>query len=86
MSPSPFIAADARDKHPCSPGTPNLLQVQSFTERQLEELLHVIQRRLGTSQEQPGDFDYARMVAHELNNAITVSRLRQGLELGSSPA
>ena len=55
------------------------------TEQQLETLLRSIQRRLGTSQEELGDFDYARVIAHELNNLLTVSRLRQGMASGTNP-
>lgn len=86
MSYSESSAVKTRESSPVPHGMPSYLQLQSYSEKQLEDLLRAIQRRLGTNHEGPGDFDYARMVAHELNNALTVSRLKQGLELGSSPA
>ena len=38
-----------------------------------------LQRRLGTSLEQPGDFTRVREVAHKLNNLLCVSLLRNQL-------
>lgn len=54
--------------------------VRNSDEAQLEVLLRTIQRRLGTADEQPLDFVRARMVAHELNNQITLTRLRAELQ------
>jgi len=54
--------------------------VRNSDEAQLEVLLRAIQMRLGTAAEQPHDFVRARMVAHELNNQITLTRLRAELQ------
>jgi len=83
MSYSESSAAKVRADSPVPHGMPSAQQLQSFSEKQLEELLRAVQRRLGTSHEGPGDFDYARTVAHELNNVLTVSRLKEGLGLDS---
>jgi hypothetical protein len=50
---------------------------------QLDELqaaLRVLQLRLGTEEERPGDFERSRMLAHEINNRVTRDNLRRGLE------
>jgi hypothetical protein len=38
---------------------------------QLEALLYEVGLRLGTSDEQPGDMERARAIAHQLNNLLT---------------
>jgi hypothetical protein len=42
----------------------------------LRRELQTCQQRLGTSAEQPTDFEHARSLAHEINNRATVEYLR----------
>lgn len=50
--------------------------VESDSIRELRRALQDCQRRLGTSAEAPGDFDRARVLAHEINNRATIEYLR----------
>jgi hypothetical protein len=42
----------------------------------LEAALAAIEMRLGTAAERTNDLDHVRAIAHELNNRITIDRLR----------
>jgi len=44
---------------------------------QLETKLRAIQQRLGTPDERPGDLDCAQMIAHQINNHLTVQRVNE---------
>lgn len=45
----------------------------------LEAMLRVIQLRLGTPAECLGDMDYAQMIAHQINNVLTVQKIEETL-------
>lgn len=61
-------------------GDPDFLQqIRFMEEAALEAILRTIQLRLGTPEESHKDFDHARIVAHELNNLITIRRLNEAL-------
>ena len=41
----------------------------------LRVLLHVLQARLGTAEEQPCDVERAQALGHEINNRLTVTKI-----------
>lgn len=47
---------------------------------ELRQALRVLERRLGTADERPGDFERARSLAHEINNRAQRDYLRAMLE------
>jgi len=44
---------------------------------QLETLLRTVQLRLGSPDERVGDVDCAQMIAHQINNVLTVQRVNE---------
>jgi len=48
----------------------------------LEQELKVIQRRLGTPEEQPGDMARVVVIGHQLTNMMCLAVLMQGLNKG----
>ena len=53
--------------------------LKTSDEEKLEELLRLVQKRLGTCEERRDDFDLAQSIAHQLNNLWTVARLREAV-------
>ncbi|HEY0967992.1 MAG TPA: hypothetical protein VGD88_11435 [Opitutaceae bacterium] len=49
--------------------------VRQFDERRLRAMLAVVQLRLGTEDEQPGDMECAGALAHQINNLGTIRML-----------
>jgi hypothetical protein len=46
--------------------------VRQFDERRLRLMLRVVQARLGTSVERPGDMECVGAIAHQINNLGTI--------------
>jgi len=53
------------------------LFLKQCTQAQLETKLRTIQLRLGSPAERPGDLDCAQLIAHQLNNLLTVQRVNE---------
>jgi hypothetical protein len=52
---------------------------------QLESLLRCVQGRLGSPDERIGDVDCAQMIAHQINNVLTVERVNTLLRQLDAP-
>lgn len=51
----------------------------------LRVMLQVLQARLGTAEEEPCDFEKARVLGHEINNRLTVTDIELDLRRLDGP-